>query len=93
LDLLRVGASLRLENWWEEEEKREGRTQGDLVVIFIFCAAIHLVIRSPRRIGRSAVQIFGGGRTAVVLVVSGIFSGVISCNHYKNLVDLCHIFP
>jgi hypothetical protein len=36
LDLLRVGASLQLENWWEEEEMREGRTQGDLVVIFVF---------------------------------------------------------
>jgi hypothetical protein len=36
LDLLRVGASLRLENWWKEEEKREVRTQGDLVVIFVF---------------------------------------------------------
>jgi hypothetical protein len=25
-----------LENWWEEEEKREGRYQGNLVVIFVF---------------------------------------------------------
>jgi hypothetical protein len=48
LDLLRVAASLRLENWWEEEEKREGRTQGDLLVIFLFCSANYLVIRSPR---------------------------------------------
>jgi hypothetical protein len=35
-DLLRVGTSLRLENWWEEEEKRKGITQGDIVVIFVF---------------------------------------------------------
>jgi hypothetical protein len=75
LDLLRVGGSLRLENWWEEEENKEGRTQGDLVVIFVLCAAIHLVIHSPRRIGRSAVQIFGGGPTTVVLVVFEIFAG------------------
>jgi hypothetical protein len=25
-----------LENWWEEEEKRKGITQGDIVVIFVF---------------------------------------------------------
>jgi hypothetical protein len=36
LDLLRVDASLRLENCWEEEEKREGRTQDDIVVISVF---------------------------------------------------------
>jgi hypothetical protein len=33
LDLLRVGASIQLEFWWEKEGRREGRTQGDLVVI------------------------------------------------------------
>jgi hypothetical protein len=26
-----------------------------------------------------------------VWVVSGIFVGVISCNHYENHVELCHI--
>jgi hypothetical protein len=36
LDLLRVGASLQLEFWWEEEGRREERTQGDLLVIFLF---------------------------------------------------------
>jgi hypothetical protein len=61
--------------------------------LFFICAAIHLVIRSPRRIGRSVVQIFSGGRTSVVLIVSGIFAGVISCNHCGNHVELCHIFP
>jgi hypothetical protein len=36
LDLLRVGASLQLKFWWEEEGRKEGRTQGDLVVIILF---------------------------------------------------------
>jgi hypothetical protein len=36
LDFLRVGASLQLEFWWDEEGRREGRTQGDLVVIYVF---------------------------------------------------------
>jgi hypothetical protein len=53
---------------------------------------LHLIIRSPRQIGSSVVLIFGGGRTAVVLVVCGIFAGAISCNHYENHVELCHIF-
>jgi hypothetical protein len=59
LDLLRVGASLHLENWWEEEERGEGRIQGDLVFYFVFVLQFHLVICSPRRIGRGGVLIFG----------------------------------
>jgi hypothetical protein len=34
-----------------------------------------------------------GGRTAVVLSVSGDFSWVISGNHCDNQVELCHTFP
>jgi hypothetical protein len=37
LDLLQVGASLQLENWWEEEERGEGIIQGDLVFILYLC--------------------------------------------------------
>jgi hypothetical protein len=36
---------------------------------------------------------FAGGRTAVVLAVSGDFSWVISDNQYDNNVELCHTFP
>jgi hypothetical protein len=36
---------------------------------------------------------FLGGRTAVVLAVSGNFSWVISDNQYDNHVELCLIFP
>jgi hypothetical protein len=36
---------------------------------------------------------FAGGRTSVVLAVSGDFSWVISDNQYDNHVDLCHTFP
>jgi hypothetical protein len=35
---------------------------------------------------------FSGGRTAVVLAVSGNFSWVISDNQYDNHVELCHTF-
>jgi hypothetical protein len=45
------------------------------------------------RFGRGAVQNFVGGQTAVVLLVSGNFSGVISGKHCKHHVELCHIFP
>jgi hypothetical protein len=45
------------------------------------------------RIGIGAVQIFVGGRTAVVLGISGDFSWEISDNPYENHVDLCHTFP
>jgi hypothetical protein len=53
----------------------------------------HLVICSSRRIGRGAVLIFGGRRTAVVLAVSGDFARSISCNRCKILVEHYHIFP
>jgi hypothetical protein len=33
-----------------------------------------------------------GGRTAVVLVISGNFCGLISGNQWENHVDLCHTF-
>ena len=36
---------------------------------------------------------FSGGRTAVVLAVSGNFRGVISGNQWDNHVELCHTFP
>jgi hypothetical protein len=36
--------------------------------------------------------IFGGGRTAVVSIVSGVFAGSISCNSCKIHVDYYHIF-
>jgi hypothetical protein len=36
---------------------------------------------------------FSGGRTAVVLAVSGNFLWVISDNQYDNHVGLCLIFP
>ena len=45
------------------------------------------------RIGRGDVQNFVGARTAVVLLVSGDFSWVISGNQWENHVELCHTFP
>ena len=52
---------------------------------------LHLIIRSPRRIGSGVVLIFGGGQTTVVLVDSGFFARAISCNHYKHHVDLSYL--
>jgi hypothetical protein len=64
------------------------------VIIFCcICAAIKLSICLPMQIGRGAVQNFLGGRTAVVLVISGDFSWVISDNQYENHVEPCHTFP
>jgi hypothetical protein len=45
------------------------------------------------RFGRGAVQNFVGGRTLVVLLVYGNFSGVIGGNHCETHVELCHTFP
>ena len=92
MDLLRVGASFQVEYWWEEG-RREGGTQGDLEVIYVFvlqfiwlyvylCESVEVLSR-----------IFVGGRTTVVLLVSVNFSGVISGKHCENHVELCHIFP
>jgi hypothetical protein len=92
LDLLRVGASFQVENWWEEG-RREGETQGDLEVIYVFvlqfiwlyvylCESVEVMSRN-----------FVGGQTAEVLLVSGDFSWVISGNQCENHVELCHIFP
>jgi len=38
-------------------------------------------------------QIYAGGRTAVVLAVSGNFSWEIGDNQYENHVEPCHTFP
>jgi hypothetical protein len=85
--------NLQLEFWWEEEGRRKGRTQVDLVVIFLFVlqfiwSSVHLC-DSVDMLSR----IFVGGRTTVVLVVSVNFAGLISGNHYENHVEICHIFP
>jgi hypothetical protein len=34
-----------------------------------------------------------GGRTTVVLVISGNFSWIISGDQWENHVELCHTFP
>jgi hypothetical protein len=64
-----------------------------LCFYFVIVLQFLLVIHSPRRIGSGAVLIFGGGRTSVVLAVSEIFAGTISCNHYEIHVEIYHIFP
>jgi hypothetical protein len=92
VDLLRVGASFQVEYWWEEG-RREGGTQGDLEVIYVFVLQfIWLYVYLCKSV-EVLSRIFVGGRTIVVLLVSGDFSGVISGKHCENYVELCHIFP
>jgi hypothetical protein len=74
------------------EERR--RSQGDFVInscLFVLqfnrldvyvCEWVEVLSRN-----------FVGGRTAVVLAVSGHFSWVISGNQWENHVELCHTFP
>jgi hypothetical protein len=72
---------------------REGKTQDDLVVVFLF--VLQFISSSVRLCDSVEVlsRIFVGERTAVVLVVYGNFAEVISGNHCENKVELCHIFP
>jgi hypothetical protein len=53
---------------------------GDIVVRIRVCC-------SPKK------QISAGGRTTIVLAVSGDFSWEISDNQYENHVEPCHTFP
>ena len=42
---------------------------------------------------RCCPDFFVGGRTAVVLGISGNFSWAISGDQWDNHVELCHTFP
>jgi hypothetical protein len=94
LDLRRV---VQVPNWfwWREEGRKErGRIQGDFCDYLLFiCAAIPLnrcyVCELVEVLSRNLV----GGRTAVVLVIYGIFSWVISGDQWENHVELFHTFP
>jgi hypothetical protein len=77
-----------LEDWWEEEGRGEEGVQGDLVFYFVIELQFHLVIHSPRRIGRGAVLIFGGGRTTVVLAVLGVLRGRLAVIAVKFLYSI-----
>jgi hypothetical protein len=53
------GCELSIGVWREEEGRRNGRTQGEFVIIFCFlCATIKLIMCLSMRIGRGAVQKF-----------------------------------
>jgi hypothetical protein len=83
-----------LEGGRRKKGRRKGGTQGDFkIILFSICAAIQLITCLPMRIGIGAVQIFVGGRTALVLADSGDFSWEISDNQYDNHVEICHTFP
>jgi hypothetical protein len=78
--------------------KKGGRKGRDFKGIFcdylLFdCAAISLnrcyICELVEVLSRNLV----GGRTTVVLVISGNFSWVISGDQWENHVELCHTFP
>jgi hypothetical protein len=78
----------------EEGRKERGRIQGDFCDYLLFmCAAIPLnrcyVCKLVEVLSRNLV----GEQTAVVLVISGNFSWIISGDQWENLVELCHTFP
>ena len=96
LGVRRVGASLP----WEfggrkkEEIRRKGGTQGDFrdhFVVFVLQSNwLHVYLCDLVEVlSRNLV----GGRTAVVLVISGIFLWAISRDQWENHVELCHTFP
>jgi hypothetical protein len=85
-----VGAS----SDWRIGGKEEKRIQGDFCDYLLFiCAAITLnrcyVCELVEVLSRNLV----GGRTAVVLVISGNFSWEISGDQWENHVERCHTFP
>jgi hypothetical protein len=81
--------------WWREEGRKErGRIQGDFCVYLLFiCAAIQLIRCCVCDLVEGLSRILGGGRTAVVLAVSGHFSWEINENQFGNHVELWHTFP
>jgi hypothetical protein len=79
---------------WRIGGKEEKRIQGDFCDYLLFiCAAIPLnrcyVCELVEVLSRNLV----GGRTSVVLVISGNFSWAICGNKWENHVELCHTFP
>jgi hypothetical protein len=74
-------------------EEGRGRIQGDFCVYLLFiCAAIRLNRCCVCELVEVLSRILVGGRTEVVLAVSGNFSWEINENQYGNHVELCHTF-
>ena len=74
-----------------KEEK--GGTQGDLEVIYVFALKFNWLYVYLCESVEVLSRIFVGGRTAVVLGISGNFSWAISGDQWENHVELCHTFP
>jgi hypothetical protein len=80
--------------WREEEGRKEGGTQGDFrdhFVVFVLQSNwLHVYLCDLVEVlSRNLV----GGRTAVVLGISGNISWAISGDQWDNHVELCHTFP
>jgi hypothetical protein len=76
------------------KKRRKGGTQGDFhdhFVVFVLQSNwLHVYLCDLVEVlSRNLV----GGRTAVVLGISGTFSWAISGDQWENHVELCHTFP
>ena len=77
-----------------KKRRRKGGTKGDFrdhFVIFVLQSNwLHVYLCDLVEVlSRNLV----GGRTAVVLGISGNFSWAISGDQWENHVELCHTFP
>jgi hypothetical protein len=93
-DLRRVGASLPVV--FGGGKKKGGK--GGFKVIFVFVSCLIVLQYNQLYVYLcESVEVlsrnFVGGRTTVVVAVSGDFSWEISGNKYENHVELCHTFP
>jgi hypothetical protein len=83
-----------LEGGRTKKRRRKGGTQGDFrdhFVVFVLQSNwLHVYLCDLVEVlSRNLV----GGRTAVVLGISGNFSWAISGDQWENHVELCHTFP
>jgi hypothetical protein len=83
-----------LEGGRRKKRRRKGGTEGDFsdhFVVFVLQSNwLHVYLCDLVEVlSRNLV----GGRTTVVLVISGNFSWAISRDQWENHVDFCHTFP
>ena len=83
-----------MEGGRRKKRRRKGGTQGDFryhFVVFVLQSNwLHVYLCDLVEVlSRNLV----GGRTAVVLGISGNFSWAISGDQWDNHVELCHTFP
>jgi hypothetical protein len=83
--------------WREEEGRKEGGKEEPKVIFVIIFVVFVLQSNWLHVYLCDLVEVLSrnlvGGRTAVVLGISGNFSWAISGDQWENHVELCHTFP